>query len=45
MNKFCENVFWQVSQKDYLGDIHKQRLLGEGGRGSPLKADLLDKPI
>ena len=30
---------------DPLGDIHKRRLLRGGGRGSPLKADLLHKPI
>ena len=29
----------------HLGAIHKQRLLREGGRGSPLKAHLLHKPI
>ena len=28
-----------------LGAIHKRRLLRGGGRGAPLKADLLDKPI
>ena len=28
-----------------LGGIHKQRVLRGGGRGSPLKVDLLHKPI
>ena len=28
-----------------LGAIHKRRLLRGGGRGSPLKADLVHKPI
>ena len=29
----------------YLGAIHKRRLLRGVGRGSPLKADLVHKPI
>ena len=33
------------NQGTKLGAIHKRCLLRWGGRGSPLKADLLNKPI
>ena len=37
---------WENSNDEFkIGAIHKRRLLRGGGRGSPLKADLLHKPI
>ena len=40
--KFQKTIsFWVL----LLGANHKRRLFREGGRGSPLKADLLHKPI
>jgi hypothetical protein len=44
---FLDRINMDCCQKKYreFGVIHKQRLLRGGGRGSPLKADLLNKPI
>ena len=49
--KHDAKVVWPISFSTFfnhaniLGAIHKRRLLGGGGRGSPLKANLLHKPI